>query len=216
MKKLKQTGSVLLAIAAMALIGHALSANGPTVNSSSIAKPLGTFVLGAITTPDCPAGFTCNTFTVICPAIAENATGVIAVQKPLGQIKAVAIFFSGSGGGDWWDKASTEVPAFFQSLLNDGFEVVEVRWLNVGWLEAPVGIQSGQELLASRPATVIKWVHDNMYVPLRLHPNAGQCGFCVTGNSGGAAQITYAISSYGIDGIVDAAIPTSGPPMASI
>jgi hypothetical protein len=77
-------------------------------------------------------------------------------------------------------------------------------------------MQFNNPTLASRPATVIKWVHDNMYGPLDLQPKLGQCGFCVTGNSGGAAQITYVISSYGIDNIVNAAIPTSGPPLAAI
>jgi hypothetical protein len=140
---------------------------------------------------------------------------LIADEKPAGQIRAVAMFFSGAGGSEWWSGTSPEVPAFFQSLLNDGFELVQVYWTQ-GWLNAPAGVQSGQELLASRPATVIKWVHDNMYAPLGLLPVVGQCGFCVTGNSNGSSQITYAISTYGIDNIVDAAIPTAGPTLAAI
>lgn len=140
---------------------------------------------------------------------------MIADQKPVGQIKAIAMFFSGSDGTEWWSGTSTQVPAFFQSLLNDGFELVQITWAN-GWLGSPPGVQSGEELLASRPATVIKWVHDNMFAPLGLQPIVGQCGFCVTGNSAGAAQITYAISTYGIDNIVDAAIPTAGPTLVAI
>jgi hypothetical protein len=178
-------------------------------------RALGTFILGPTTTQGCPSGFTCNTFTVICPGIA-TITGVIADQKPVGQIQGMVMFFSGDTGTTWWSGTSPEVPAFFQSLLDSGFELVQIQWLDNGWLLSLPGVQSGEELLASRPATVIKWVHDNMYGPLGLHPSVGQCGFCVTGNSAGAAQITYAISSYGIDNIVDAAIPTSGPPMAAI
>lgn len=221
MKKLQQTASLLLAIVAMALIGRALTANDLAVNSVSTAKPLGAFILGATKTQGCPTGFTCNSFTVVCPFIAENAAGVIADQKPVGQIKAVAMFFSESEGNTWWSYNSAgtapiaTVDPFFQSLLNDGFELVQIRWAR-SWLLSPAGVQSGQELLACRSATAIKWVHDNMYAPLGLHPNVGQCGFCITGNSGGAAQVTYAISSYGIDNIVDAAIPTSGPPMAAL
>ena len=216
MKRLRQRGSALLAIVAVALIGRALSANNPTVDSlSTTARPLGTFALGTATTQDCPTGFTCTNFTVNCPGISQNETGVIADQRPAGQIKAVAMFFSGEDGTGWWAGTSTAVPAFFQSLLNDGFELVQVKWTD-GWLVSPVGVQSGQEALACRPATVIKWVHDNMYVPLRLQPNVGQCGFCITGNSAGGSQITYAISSYGIDKLVNAAVPTSGPPMVSI
>ena len=205
----QQKGLALLATVAMALICHSRAANTPA------ERPLGTFTLGTPRPAGCPSGFTCKTFTVICPGIAKNETGMIADQKPSGQIKGVVMFFSGSEGSKWWSEEGTGAPAFLQSLVNDGFELVQVRWAR-GWLVSPDGAQSGQELLASRPATVIKWVHDNMYVPLGLQPNVGKCGFCITGNSAGAAQITYAMSSYGMDKVVDVAIPTSGPPMAAI
>jgi hypothetical protein len=205
----QQKGLVLLATVAIASINHSRGANALG------ERPVGTFTLGMPRPAGCPSGFTCNAFTVSCPGIAKNETGMIADQKPVGHTKGVVMFFSGSEGSKWWSEEGTKASAFFQSLINDGFELVQVRWAR-GWLVSPDGAQSGQELLASRPATVIKWVHDKMYVPLGLQPSVGKCGFCVTGNSAGAAQITYAMSSYGIDKIVDAAIPTSGPPMAAM
>ena len=37
----------------------------------------------------------------------------------------------------------------------------------------------------------------------------------MTGNSGGASQVSYALSFYGLDTILDGVFPTSGPPQAA-
>jgi hypothetical protein len=121
------------------------------------------------------------------------------------------MFFSEDTGTNWWSEYVPNNPLvqpFFQSLLDNGYELVQIRWGLNGWLDAPIGMQIGHEVLASQPSTVIQWVHDNWHL-------VGQ-RFCITGNSAGAAQITYALSSYGIDQIVDVAVPTSGPPLASL
>jgi hypothetical protein len=175
----------------------------------------GTLTLGSPNPTGCPDGFTCTNFTVTCPGISTNGTGVIADQKPNVPITGMVVFFSGGEGNLWWSGTSTLVPAFYQSLLNAGLELVQVEW-STGWPLAPTGVSAGQELLASRPATVIQWIHDNMYLPLGVHPNIGQCGFCITGNSAGSDQVIYPLTSYGIDSIVDASIPTSGPEFALI
>jgi hypothetical protein len=63
---------------------------------------------------------------------------------------------------------------------------------------------------------MIKWIHDQRFVPLGVPARpAGECGFCVTGNSGGASQISYALSFYGLETILDGVFPTSGPPHAA-
>jgi hypothetical protein len=91
MRQFQQKGSVVLAMLAIILMGHALRAN------DLAERALGTFILGPTTTQGCPSGFTCNTFTVICPGIAP-ITGVIADQRPLGQIQGMVMFFSGEAG----------------------------------------------------------------------------------------------------------------------
>jgi Fibronectin type III domain len=123
------------------------------------------------------------------------------------------MFFSGASGGACWSTSGTTTLAqpFIQSLLDVGFEIVQIRWGNNGWLASAPGVPSGLEALGCRPATAIQWVHDNLYSPLGI-----QGGFCITGNSSGASQITYALSSYGIADIVDVAVPTSGPPFGAI
>jgi hypothetical protein len=190
----------------MVLMSDALKASDPP------GRPLGTLMLGLPTAINCPTGATCNNFTVICPGLAQ-ITGSISDQKPTIPTRGLVVFFSGAVGGIFWSQsgATSRADPFMQSLLDNGFELVQVRWGNNGWLKAAEGVQSGQEAMACRPATAIQWVHDNLYAPLGL-----QHAFCITGNSSGASQITYALSSYGIADIVDVAIPTSGPPFASI
>jgi hypothetical protein len=63
---------------------------------------------------------------------------------------------------------------------------------------------------------MIRWIHNHRYLALDipLHPK-GVCGYCVTGNSGGASQVSYALSFYGLEGILDGVFPTSGPPHAA-
>jgi hypothetical protein len=129
---------------------------------------------------------------------------MIADQKASVQPRGLVMFFSGDTGTNFWSDDSRLTQPFFQSLLDQGYELVQVNWGGGGWLAAAPRVQSGQETLACRPATVIKWVHDNW-----AHGR-----FCLTGNSAGASQITYAISSYGIT--ADVVVPTSGPPMAAL
>ena len=174
------------------------------VNAGTVGtRELGTFTLGTASQEGCPVGFTCNNFTVTCPALAP-IIGMIADQKPTVQSRGLVMFFSGDAGANFWSIDGPLTQPFFQLLLAQGYELVQINWGDNGWLEATSGVESGQEALACRPATAIQWVHDNL----------AQGRFCITGNSAGASQITYAISSYGI--AADVVVPTSGPPMAAL
>src|SRR5205807_5993064 len=112
---------------------------------------------------------------VSCPNV-QPIPGAIAIRRPTGPATGMVVFFSGAGGGEWWQGTSTLVPPFFQSLLNKGLILVQVRWGGSGWLAAAPNEAAGQELLACRPATAIKWIHDTLYSPLRLTPPTGRCG----------------------------------------
>jgi hypothetical protein len=58
-----------------------------------------------------------------------------------------------------------------------------------------------------RYATLLTWIHDNIHT-------GGK--FVATGNSGGSAEIGYALTSWGRAAILDLAVPTSGPPTARL
>jgi hypothetical protein len=84
-------------------------------------------------------------------------------------------------------------------------------------LSSAAGEEVGPRVLGCRPATAISWIHDHVYEPIgSSSPSQGVCGFCATGNSGGASQIAYAMSFYGVADLLDAAVLTSGPPHTAL
>src|SRR6202022_160009 len=153
---------------------------------------------------NCPSGLECTDFTVQVPGITNNATGILGVNRPRGQINGVVLFFSESTGTGWWEYGTggtvepSTVPPFFNSLLGAGYELVQVKW-NYSPYRADLGIEQGQVALLARTATVVQWIHDN-WLPAGAR-------YCLTGTSGGASQICYAVAGYPIDGIVDVLVP---------
>jgi hypothetical protein len=122
--------------------------------------------------------------------------------------------FSGDYGQQWWSEEA-ESTAFLDRLQERGFVTVQVRW-ETGWSIAAEGEDAGSGHLACRSASIIRWIHDHSYLPLDVPAGPiGRCGFCITGNSGGASQVSYALSFYGLDVILDGVFPTSGPPHAA-
>ena len=53
----------------------------------------------------------------------------------------------------------------------------------------------------------MRWIHETMAT------KSGDKPFCATGHSGGAAQLSYMLTHYGLEDIFDGAVPTGGPPM---
>jgi hypothetical protein len=165
--------------------------------------------------PACPSGSVCRGFEVSCPGIQAPARGFIATAKTSGSARGVLMTFNG-GGGEAYEFADQVEADWLSQIRGDGFTTVQVRWVDP-WLYASSGEDVGSHVLACRPATVIAWVHDTVFAPMNTPSlGAGRCGFCLTGNSGGGSQISYAISHYGLEGIIDGIFPTSGPPHAAM
>ena len=164
---------------------------------------------------DCPEGYQCITFEVEC-AGSDPARGVIAYGAHTGDVaKGLIMLFKGGEGTAYW----TRPPVAYQmaeEFRRNGYDMVQVRWID-SWLLSSPGKDAGIAHLAGRPATVIKEVYDRWYIPLeRNAPDGVEPGFCLTGNSGGASQISYALSHYGLDTIMDVVVPTGGPPHATL
>ncbi len=177
--------------------------------------PLGTARPDRFDFPGCPAGFDCRQLAIACPGVHEEARVTLAIAAPEGVARGLVVFFSGGGGRGWWaDEGSTG--AFLEDIREAGMVAVQVRWKDE-WLGAARGERAGPHLLACRSATLIRTIHGDVYAPLGApEPGPGRCGFCLTGNSGGASQITYAMDVYGLDDLVDVLIPTGGPPHAAL
>jgi hypothetical protein len=163
----------------------------------------------------CPQGYNCNRFQVAeCPKVAESAIGELAIGPGYGSPRGLVMFFTGKNGRAWWTDTRDRYN-FAEQLRGLGFTIVQVRWSD-SWLVSAPGEIAGIAHLACRPATVIKYVHKQYYVPLGLNPARGEAGFAITGNSGGASQVAYSLSHYGLDRILDVVIPTGGPPHSAL
>jgi hypothetical protein len=101
-------------------------------------------------------------------------------------------FYAGQDGGKI---LATEVAGM-------GFRVVDRSW-NGGWITD----EGGMRKESARYATLLTWVRENVH-------QGGK--FVATGNSGGSAEIGYALTTWGRGEILDVAIPTSGPPVARL
>jgi len=178
------------------------------------ALPLGTFVAGSGAVPNCPAGFSCSSFAVSCSGVANAANGFLAVRATTETFRGVLVFFTGGSGGSWWSAQGADVAAFGERLRGLGFTIAQVRW-GTNWLESSPGNDAGTAHLGCRPATVIRHLHDTLYEGRPLS-GTGRCGFCATGNSGGASQVSYALTHYGLESILDAVVPTGGPPHSDL
>jgi hypothetical protein len=195
------------------------SASSPTTAATipGGARPTGTVTVGGAPPANikCPLD-SCMTVNVTCPEI-EPMDAILAVGEPQGTPTGVIVLFSGGTGASWWATPTRpveqEVLTGFQAK---GLEVIEVAWPDA-WGTAPPSQAVGFAKLSCRPATIVKWAHDERYAPMGVSaPARGECGFCISGNSGGSSQAAYALTHYGLAPIVDAAILSSGPPHSDI
>ena len=188
------------------------------VGAAAEPWPLGTFTLGSPVTTNVPPGFTAYSFTVSnCPRVTQPMNGTFGIAGPTqgSSPRGLVIFFTGGPGSEWWSEQQAGPPellrAFLEDLRAQGFTIVQVKWSGT-WHHSSPGNDAGTAHLGCRPATVIKYIHDRYYLPMGIPRRRGQAGFCITGNSGGASQVGYALSHYGLESILDVVIPTGGPP----
>jgi hypothetical protein len=211
------------------------SSGGTPPPTSGSTFPLGQVQAGG-DGAGCLPGDKCKAFTVTCPGIGQDAKGILDIGDPSGQPRGLLVFLSGGGGDKLWsqeakqdlrysggggggkpidEQAAKQGSDLLQGLRQRGFMTIQVVW-KVAWLGAPKGQAVGPAKLGCRPATLLKWLHDNYFDRMGVDPAPLQCGFCVTGNSGGASQIAYSLAFYGLGDIIDAAVETGGPPHAAL
>jgi len=95
-------------------------------------------------------------------------------------------FYASQGGGD----------LVVQALLDGGVRVIDRRW-TAGWFDSSPFVLPQ----SARYATLLQYLYENVHT-------GGSFG--VTGNSGGAAEIGYALTTWGSDSFVDLAVISSG------
>jgi hypothetical protein len=164
--------------------------------------------LEVVSGPSECTGGRCYEIQVTCPDIAAPARARLKVAGAGKAPKGTILFTSGGLGTEWYE-GTAETSRILNDVAAAGFRTVQLQWVD-SWLFGSLGREEGQARLGCRPATVARWVHD------QLHEPAASRAFCATGHSGGAAQVAYMLSHYGLDDILSAVVPTGGPPMGRI
>jgi hypothetical protein len=143
---------------------------------------------------------------VTCP-LAGRINVDVAISEPIGDgpTRGTIVLGTGSGGQGWYEDFGPTAIAAMNDLRAAGFRVVQRAW--IGAWEAG---DAGMAVNACRYATVVAWVDET------LREADPQSALCVSGNSGGAAEIGYALARYGSEAHIDFAVPSGGPPMSRL
>jgi hypothetical protein len=177
------------------------------------ADPLGT--VNSVKTIACPSGgvpgASCQEMAIACEGV-KNFNAYIKVNAPTGASNGVVIYGVGTGGSGLYDSLFTHGQTAVENVVSAGFTTVQVSFgapftttATNGWLTGPGGVRR----LACRYATVANWINAHVLA-------SSTKPLCATGNSGGSAAISYALSNYGLDRILSMVELTSGPPMSRI
>ncbi len=140
-----------------------------------------------------PAATGCERYEVTCgglaPAVVELAT--YAAKDGVAS-KGTVLFGSGGDGTGFYNFTQA------QALIDAGYTIVDRRWPD-GWFS---GGTDGPQQTACRLAALIRHLRSNP-------PASGP--LCATANSGGSAELGYALTWQGAGPSLDFAMPTSGP-----
>jgi hypothetical protein len=171
--------------------------------STPLPPELGTVSESADSCPAGPiAGTACRRLTVACPELRPIDVR-LRITEPAAGVPfrgTVVVGSGGSGSGFYAGQAGGQI--LVKEVAAMGFRVVDRDWAG-GWTTAGGGLRKE----SCRYATLLTWIHD------RLHKDGK---FVATGNSGGSAEISYALTTWGRGDILDVAIPTSGPPLGRL
>ena len=162
-------------------------------------------VLSASTCPSGPGnlqGTTCMQLQVDSLSNAPIGLEIRIVEPPAGVPVIGTVLFGIGGGGVGFYASKSGGQELFVDLLALGFRIVDRSW-ETGWFHTGTSIKEQ----SARYATLLTWVRDN------LHTTGV---FCASGNSAGSAEIAYALTSWGADALIDAAVLSGGPPLSRL
>lgn len=134
----------------------------------------------------------CERYEVTCDGLDPAMVDLAFFEPAGGATQGQILFGSGSAGTGFYNFTRTA------ELVQAGFSVVERRW-PAGWF---TGATQGPQQAACRLATVLAHLRSTLPESLPL---------CATGNSGGSAELGFALTWQGAGASLAYAMPTSGP-----
>ncbi len=182
------------------------AACGPTVG-----KPVGST----------QADFRCAQITVTCPGLDDAVAEVALTPTPAVTSKGAIVTHSGSEGLPF------EAGTLQEQLASLGWDLGQIAW-DSPWEcpkhtgaacaidPAPATTRAGLKNAACRPATVIKWIHEQAQRPDgSAFWTTGQ-PFCGTGGSAGSGVFWYSLAHYGLSSEIDYALLTASSPFGRV
>ncbi len=184
--------------------------------------------------PNICSGQACYNLAVNCGQVSQPINVSLKVGAPTGGAseQGTIMFFTGWIGDYYWaydgavqmaraanSNAVASPDTIRRTLDNNsiiidnlraaGFRTVQVEW-NSGWFIAQQG-QTNEDLakLACRPATIARWVYDN------LRNNGGEA-FCATGHSNGGSELAYMMTQYHMADLFSLVVFEGGPNWARV
>ncbi len=179
-----------------------------SVSLAAQVLPLGTAHL--VAKPTACDSETCYLLDVDCEQILDTGRVTLKVGDHDGRrYRGTILFTTGGQGTRRWQDLGKPAARTISRLQKRGFRTVQIVWER-GWMMGAPGAWEGQANLACRPATVAEWVRVHFHIPEK------RGAFCGTGNSAGAAQISYMLTRYGMADHFAAVVLTGGPPLTRI
>jgi len=148
------------------------------------------------------ANTTCRRLQVSCEAMKTIEAQIRITEPDAGATPRGTVVMGSGGGGNTFYAGAEDGQMLVKSLTAMGFRTVDRAWQG-GWTTHEGGLRKE----SCRYATLLTWVHDH------LHTGGA---FVATGNSGGSAEIGYALTTWQRGDILNLAVPTSGPPIARL
>lgn len=168
--------------------GGAGGAGGSSSNGESVT-------LRAQPCEKSPASATkCESYEVECGGAPPAVVDVVYFDADPGVPKKGAVVFGSGGDGTGFYNFTQR-----KALTAAGFMVIDRRW-PAGWF---TGATEGPQQAACRYAALIRYLRSTV-------AQNGQL-LCATGNSGGSAELGYALTWQKAGASLDFAMPTSGP-----
>ena len=154
----------------------------------------------------CPAGpiagTVCRQLQVMCPSLRPLPTQ-IRITEPAAGVPFRGTVVMGSGGDGAGFYAGPEGGRILVGeIAAMGFRVVDKSYEG-----GTNTFEGGLKKQSCHYAALLTWIHDHIH-------KGGK--FVATGNSGGSADIGYALTTWGRGDILDVAILTSGPPLSRL
>jgi hypothetical protein len=145
----------------------------------------------------------CMTLEVSCPQLKPHDAQLRVTEPAAGvPYRGTVVMASGGSGTEFYaDQEGGRI--LVGEIAAMGFRVADRAWDRPGWGMDGVGLVPE----SCRFATLLTWIHDHIH-------KGGK--FVTTGNSGGSAEISYALTTWERGDILDVAIPTSGPPQGRL